>query len=195
MSDFWVFFQTGLSHVLDWNGYDHILFLIALSLPYGIRDWKRLVVQVSVFTVGHTFSLALSAFELVSAPAELIEFLIPVTIIATGAYRIARPSPRENDHLWWITLVFGIVHGLGFSNYFNAILSGTAQDKLLPLTAFAAGIELAQLVVVTLLLCVRRIAEKTFNFSMRDFNMVAAALVVGVALPILLETTLELINN
>lgn len=193
MSDFTVFFQTGLRHVLDIEGYDHILFLIVLSLPYGLRDWKRLLLQVTVFTIGHTASLMLSAFGLVSVPAEMVEFLIPVTILCTAIYRLTKPKGEKNDKLWWITLAFGIIHGLGFSNYFNAILTGDVSEKMIPLFSFALGIEFAQIVVVTVLLGCEWITTRVLGCQRRDFNLVAAAIVVGITLPIMYEKASEFI--
>ncbi|NMH27773.1 HupE/UreJ family protein [Flavobacterium silvaticum] len=195
MSDFLVFVETGLRHVLDVRGYDHILFLIALTLPYSLADWKKLLVQVSIFTLGHSVSLMLAGFGLISAPISFVEFLIPVTIIATAIYRIAKPSDAANSLTSWITLGFGFIHGLGFSNYFNAILMGSPSDKVVPLVSFALGIELAQLVIVAVLLTLEFASRKGFKCNRRDFNIVAASMVIGIALPILADTASELIKN
>lgn len=195
MSDFAVFLETGLRHVLDVQGYDHILFLIALTLPYSVQNWKQLLVQISIFTLGHTVSLMLAGFGIISVPISLVEFLIPITIIATALYRISKPSDTENFNSAWITLAFGFIHGLGFSNYFNAILAGSPSEKVVPLLSFALGIEIAQIIIVAVLLFIEFGIKKGFKCDRRDFNIVVASIVIGTTIPILINTTLELINN
>ena len=88
MSEFWIYSEIGFWHVLDIKGYDHILFLIALSAPYAFKDWRRVLILVSVFTLGHTLALMLSVFEIVTIKTSLVEFLIPITILVTGLYNI-----------------------------------------------------------------------------------------------------------
>ena len=86
MSEFMLYFKIGLNHVLDINGYDHVLFLIALTVPYAFKDWKRVLLLVTLFTVGHTLALILSVYEIVIIKAYLVEFLIPITILITASY-------------------------------------------------------------------------------------------------------------
>ena len=152
MSEFLVYFNIGLKHVLDSAAYDHILFLMALVVPYAFKDWKKVLVLVTLFTLGHTLALLLSVFEVLQIKAQLVEFLIPITILITAAYHlIMAGKPAKKERISFevvVTAFFGIIHGLGFSNYFKSILPGNATDKLLPLMEFAIGIEGAQLVVV-----------------------------------------------
>ena len=141
MSEFWLYFKIGLNHVLDIHAYDHVLFLIALMVPYAFKDWKRVLILVSLFTLGHTLALLLSVFGIVSVKSSLVEFLIPITILVTAVFHLftaGKSSKNESITLVAIvTLFFGIIHGLGFSNYFTTILPGNASDKLLPLLEFA----------------------------------------------------------
>ena len=88
MSDFWIFVEIGAKHVLNWNGYDHLLFLLALTAPYAFPDWKRLLISVSLFTLGHTISLFLGAYELFSVQPRIVEFLIPLTIFCTALFTL-----------------------------------------------------------------------------------------------------------
>jgi hypothetical protein len=168
MSEFWLYFKLGLHHVLDINGYDHVLFLIALMVPYAFKDWKRVLLLVTLFTVGHTLSLILSVFGVVYINPTLVEFLIPITILVTAVFHLftaGKSSKNESiSFVAIVTLFFGIIHGLGFSSYFKSILPGDASDKLLPLLEFALGIEAAQLIVVFIVLILSYIVQTFLDF-------------------------------
>lgn len=190
MSQFLLYFKVGLNHVLDIHAYDHVLFLIALMLPYAFKDWKRVFVLVSLFTIGHTLSLILSVFGIVSVKASLIEFLIPITILITAVFHLfTAGKSSKNESITFIaivTLFFGIIHGLGFSNYFKTILPGNATAKLLPLLEFALGIEAAQIMVVFVVLIIAYIVQTFFRFSNRDWALVMSAFIIGVVLPMII---------
>jgi hypothetical protein len=192
MSEFWIYLQIGLKHVLDINAYDHVLFLTALAVPFTFKDWKKILLFVSVFTLGHTLALILSVFGIITVKVHIIEFLIPITILITaifGLFTAGKSSKMDKSGaMFFITLFFGIIHGLGFSNYFNAILGGKASDKLIPLLEFALGIELAQLIVVLVVLILAYIAQTFFRFSKRDWTLVMSAFVIGVVLPMIIES-------
>lgn len=194
MSDLWIYFQIGLKHVLDINAYDHVLFLIALTVPYSFKDWKQVLILVTTFTVGHTLALFMSVFGLVTINSNLVEFLIPISIIATAIFHLfTAGKPKRNESFGvtgFITLFFGIIHGLGFSNFFKSILPGNASDQVAPLLQFALGIEAAQLIVVLLVLIVSYIIQTFFRFSKRDFALVMSAFVIGVVLPMIIESEL-----
>jgi hypothetical protein len=191
MSDFWIYFTIGLKHVLSVFAYDHILFLLALTVPYEFKSWKKILILVSVFTLGHTLALFLSVFNILSIKPSFVEFLIPITILIAALYNIiiaGKSSKKENSIvISIITLFFGIIHGLGFSNYFNSILSGKPTDKLLPLFEFALGIEVAQIVVVIVSLLLAFIVQNLFKFSKRDWILIISAFTVGVIIPIIIQ--------
>lgn len=192
MSEFWVYFTVGLKHVLDIHAYDHVLFLIALTVPYSFKDWKRVLILVTLFTAGHTLSLLLSVYEIVMIKESLVEFLIPITILITAFFHLftaGKSGKKESiSVVAFITLFFGIIHGLGFSNYFKTIVPGDASSKLVPLLEFALGIEAAQLIVVFLVLIVSFVVQTFFRFSKRDWTLVATAFVIGVVIPMLIES-------
>lgn len=191
MPDFWIYFKIGLQHVLDINGYDHVLFLIALTVPYAFKDWKRVLLLVTIFTIGHTFALLLSVFNIVTVKASLVEFLIPITILITAFFNLftaGKSSKQESiTFIAAITLFFGVIHGLGFSNYFKAILPGNPTDKVVPLFEFALGIEAAQILVVLAVLVLSFIVQTLFRFNKRDFTLVMSAFVIGVVVPLIIE--------
>lgn len=192
MSEFWLYLNIGLHHVLDIDGYDHVLFLIALTVPYAFKDWKRVLILVSLFTLGHTLALLLSVFEVVMIKEYVVEFLIPITILITALFHLftAGKSAKKDSITFvaFVTLFFGIIHGLGFSNYFKSILTGENVDKLIPLLEFALGIEVAQIIVVLIVLLLSYVVQTFFRFSKRDWTLVMSAFVIGVVLPMIIES-------
>ena len=195
MSDFWLYFKIGLEHVLDINGYDHVLFLIALTVPYSFKEWKNVLLLVTLFTIGHTAALMLSVYGVVTIKAEIIEFLIPITILAAALYNIfkywkaSKSFKKENmSVVAFITLFFGIIHGLGFSNYFKIILDTNTKDKLMPLLEFALGIEAAQVIVVLAVLILSFIVQGFFRFSKRDWILITSSFVAGIIVPMIINS-------
>lgn len=192
MSEFWIYFQIGLKHVLDIHAYDHVLFLIALAVPFTFKDWKQTVLLVSMFTIGHTLALLLSIFGIIAIKVNVVELLIPITILITASFNLftaGKSSKKESINLvFFITLFFGIIHGLGFSNYFKSILGGSPNSKLIPLGEFALGIEAAQIVVVFVVLVLSYIVQTVFRFSKRDWTLVMSAFIIGVVLPMILAS-------
>lgn len=156
MNNFIFYVKMGLNHVLDFSAYDHILFLIALAIIFEFTQWKKVVWLVTLFTFGHTVTLALSAYEIVQINIDLIEFLIPLTIFITSVFNIYNSfvSNNKSGNLNLLfAMFFGLIHGLGFSNYFRMMI-GKEEEKLFPLIEFALGIELAQIVIVTSILAI-----------------------------------------
>lgn len=192
MSEFWVYFQIGLHHVLDIQAYDHVLFLMALVIPFTFKDWKKIILSVTLFTLGHTTALVFSVYKILVVKASFIEFLIPIKILLTAIYNLASigKSNKKGKINWvfLITLFFGIIHGFGFSNYFNTLLGGSSNSKLVPLLEFALGIEAAQLTVVLAVLVLAYIVQTVFKYSRRDWILVGSAFIVGVVLPMIIES-------
>jgi hypothetical protein len=191
MDEFLIFVKVGLEHVLNIHAYDHLLFLITLTVPYVAKDWKRIVILISCFTLGHTISLLLSVFNIIMVKSAWVELLIPITIfIAALSNIILAGRASKNGTIKFIggvTVFFGIIHGLGFSNYFNTLLPGKSTDKLLPLLEFALGIEGAQIVVVIAVLVLAFIAQTLLKFNKRDFNLIMSSFVLGVVVPLIIE--------
>lgn len=192
MSEFMLYLKIGLNHVLDLNAYDHVLFITALVVPYHFKDWKKLLTLVSVFTFGHTLALVLAVFELLKINITLVEFLIPVTILCTAVYNLFHSGKSHRNSTItvaaFITLFFGLIHGLGFSNYFNSILAGTPSDKLLPMLQFAVGIELAQLAVVFSVLIVSFLVQYFIRNSKKNWILITSSIIIGIVIPMLIES-------
>ena len=195
MSQFWLYFRLGLDHVLDWQAYDHVLFLIVLVASYGFSTWKRVLWLVTLFTLGHTLALFLSVYEIVRVDSNYVEFLIPVTILATAIFDIATAGKKVRNTnysvLYFTTIFFGLIHGLGFSSYFKMIAAG-AESKFFPLVEFALGIEAAQLIVVLAVMIIGFLFQNVLNVSKRDWILVTASIVAGIILPILHKSYLAL---
>ena len=192
MSDFWVYFEVGMRHVLNLFFYDHVLFLIALSVPYVFKDWKKVLLLISLFTVGHTIALLLSVYGIIVVKVNLIEFLIPITILITALFHLfTAGKSAKNESLsviGFITLFYGIIHGLGYAAYFKSIIGVKSESKLLPLLEFATGIEVAQIIVVLVALIAAYCVQTLFRFSKRDWTLVMSSFVIGVVLPMIIES-------
>lgn len=182
------FLKEGLFHVLDWNAYDHILFLVALVVVYDFKNWKKVIWLITLFTIGHTLSLILATYKVVSVDTKWIEFLIPVTIIITAVVNIlyvknTTKQLKTSTNLVF-ALFFGLIHGLGFSGYFKMLI-GTSESKFIPLLEFALGVEIAQIIVVLIILILGFIFQTFFRFSKRDYVLIISSIVIGIVLPIL----------
>lgn len=186
MSDFWLYLKLGLHHVLDWQAYDHILFLIVLVAAYTFSSWKKIFILVSLFTIGHTLSLLLASYNVVSVSNTWIEFLIPTTILIAAVYNLFTSGKRRHSEsfglYYVITIFFGLIHGFGFASYFKII---NDDGAILPLLEFALGIELAQLIVVIIVLFVSFVFQRIFRFNKRDWILVVSAIVIGMVIPML----------
>lgn len=194
MSEFYLYLKMGWEHVLDLNAYDHVLFLAALMVPYLFKDFKRVLLLVSLFTLGHTIALCLSVLKVVEVKASFVEFLIPITIFITALYYLftARfsKSNRSITFVSGVTLFFGLIHGLGFSNYFKMMVADQPSNVFVPLVSFAIGIEAAQIAVVAVVLCLSFIAQSFLNFSKKEWTLILSAFILGMVTPMLLESNI-----
>ena len=166
------YLELGFRHISDLAGYDHILFLLVLCAIYQLHQWKTLLVLVTAFTVGHSITLALTSFSVISIKSEVIEFLIPMTIIATAIHNLFIRSTSEisgHTRSYWMALFFGFIHGMGFANYFRALLMDESSI-LIPLLGFNLGIELGQLLFVLLVLGVAYVVTNWLKMPQRDWN-------------------------
>lgn len=189
--NFWFNVQYGINHVLDIKAYDHVLFLIVLTVPYLFKDWKRVLLLVTMFTLGHTLSLVLAVYNIVSVKAVMVEFLIPITILIVGLFNVftsGKGAQKEKVGVLFLsTLFFGLIHGLGFAREFKMLL-GDSDSKLVLLLEFALGIELAQIIIVFVVLLLGYIMQTIFRFNKRDWIMVISAIVVGLVIPMILNS-------
>jgi len=188
MDEFEFYLNLGLRHVLDWKAYDHVLFLIVLTIYYSFKEWKNVIWVVTAFTIGHTFSLILSAYDLIYVKMDIIEFLIPLTIFATAWYNILINKKASKNILFTsiVSVGFGLIHGFGFSSYFKIMVDDT-EDKIFPLIEFAIGIEIAQLLIVMFILSLNFIVLGLLKKQKRDWVIIVSSIVIGVVIPMMIE--------
>lgn len=193
LDDFLSYMQSGMYHVLNVNAYDHILFLIVLTIPYLFKDWKRVLFLITVFVLGHSVSLALATYDVISVNNKWIEFLIPLTILIIALFNVFTAGKKAQNEkvgiLFFATLFFGLMHGLGFVNIFESSI-GNSSNKILALLEIAIGLEIGQLIVVFIILFLGFLCQTLFRFSKRDWVMVISAIVVGLVIPILIRNNI-----
>jgi hypothetical protein len=191
MSEFKLYFLLGRDHILDYAvGLDHMLFVIALGAIYQLRDWRRVLILVTAFTIGHSVTLALSTLNVIKVNIALIEFLIPVTIFITAASNLFRNddsvSTRAVQINYFFASFFGLIHGLGFSNYLKSIL-GSNRDIISQLFAFNIGLEFGQIIIVGILLINGFILIELFGVNRRDWRLMISFTVAEISLFIILK--------
>jgi hypothetical protein len=190
MSTFQMYLQLGIEHITDLKGYDHILFLITLMAVYQIKHWKKILILITAFTLGHTTSLILASFELVRFSSKWVEFLIPVTICLTALINIfqSKADSSKGHHLYkyFMALGFGLIHGMGFSNYLRSLILN--EDSIAgPLFSFNLGIEAGQLIIVGGFVFLGIIALDIFKAKARDWNLVFSGAGLGVSIILMIE--------
>ncbi len=192
MSDFWIHFSSGLKHLCTLLAYNDILFLITLTVPYELKSWKRILILVSLFIAGNTLALLLSVFNVIAIKVNIVAFIIHIIILITALYTIISSGKSgKKDGITFIAIVtslFGIIHGLGFANYFNNHLPGKPTDKLLPLFESSLGFGLSQIIMVILALLLAYVVQTLLKLSKRDWILIVSAFVAGVVIPMIIRS-------
>lgn len=189
MNSFEIYFKLGLQHILDINGFDHILFVLALCAVYIARDWAKILILVTAFTIGHSLTLALATFRIIQVRSDVIEFLIPLTIAITALATILKPKPNSGKGIqlnYIFAVFFGLIHGLGFSNYLKELL-GRESSIWQPMLAFNIGLEVGQIVIVIAYLLITSLLSLV-GVNRKDWTLIVSAFVLGVACMLMLET-------
>jgi hypothetical protein len=196
MAEFVMYFEMGWQHIVAWDGYDHILFIIALCAIYMMEDWKKVLVLVTAFTIGHSVTLALSVTNIIYIPTKIIEFLIPVTIFITAFSNIVRKQaiPEKIQLNYFFALFFGLIHGLGFSSYLKSLL-GTQTNIVAPLLAFNIGLEFGQMLIVTGILLLTGIIVNATGVKRREWNIFLSAAIFGIAIMLSIERFKDLVTK
>ncbi len=189
MNDFSMYFKIGFQHIADLRGIDHILFIVALFIRYQFTDWRKLLILVTAFTIGHSITLALSVFEVIQYSIKWIEFLIPVTIAITAFSNIFIKKfvfKSKFPLIYFLALFFGLVHGMGFSSYLKSLL-GSVESVIWPLLAFNLGLEAGQLLIVLIILLTTLIFVSLFKVNRREYLLFCSAAAFALALQMAIE--------
>ncbi|MBL7921467.1 MAG: HupE/UreJ family protein [Bacteroidia bacterium] len=194
MDEFKIWFSTGVEHILDLNGYDHILFVTLLVLTYYFNKWGKLLLLISAFTIGHSISLALSVTNKIYLPQPLTEFFIALSILITAIYHLVYYKTTEQKNANFIIFIvtfFGLIHGLGFSYLLRSML-GREESISLPLLWFNLGLEVGQLIIVAGVLLISIVCAFVFKFPYKLFKLIVVGGIGLIALKMSVERLLEL---
>ncbi len=196
-SEILTYLRLGMHHIADLRGYDHILFVAALTVAYRPGDWRRLLWLVTAFTVGHSITLALATLNVVRVNSRLVEIGIAVTIVITSLMAIAvaaRSDPgaltpvseRGQRVRYLMAGAFGLIHGLGFSTFLRSLL-GEESSIFVPLLSFNVGLELGQLSIVLAVLALGFVVEQGVRLARRDWVLVASGAIAAIGTTMVVE--------
>jgi len=189
MSDFSMFFPMGIEHITDFNGIDHILFIAALCMRYMISDWKKLLVLVTAFTIGHSITLALSTLSIINVPQQWTEFFIAITIVITALSNCLVKDFKFSSKypvIYFFALFFGLIHGLGFSTLLKSML-GKDQSIIVQLLAFNLGLEAGQLMIVAGILVISFILVNIFRVNRKSYLLFVSGGIAALAIEMALQ--------
>lgn len=191
MSEFETYLQVGFQHIANLKAYDHIVFIIALCAVYDLWQWRQILILVTAFTVGHSITLGLATTGMLVLPANIIEFLIPVTIFSTCILNVVRPLERNRRKTSWfnypLTLFFGLIHGMGFSSYLRALL-GQEESILTPLFGFNVGLEIGQLMIVVLVMVGSTVVVHGGQAQQRSWTLFISGAAAGISVILMAQT-------
>ena len=196
MDEVGMYLHLGFRHIMDWEAWDHILFVLVLTIRYQWTDWKKLLVLITAFTIGHSITLALSTLNWINFPTALVEFLIPVTIVFTAVsnYWVNSFDFRSKYPLiYFLALFFGLIHGLGFSTFLKSML-GKEESILAPLFTFNVGLELGQLLIVSIILIISFIFVSVLKVNRLRYVQIGSGIAMAFALSMVFDRIVPLLK-
>ncbi|MEM9647997.1 MAG: HupE/UreJ family protein [Bacteroidota bacterium] len=192
MHPFEFYLKLGFEHIANLAGYDHILFLVVLCAVYRIEQWRKILILVTAFTIGHSVTLVLVSLDILSIPSNIIKFLIPLTIFLTAIHNVIGPNKSETStkmkRNYAMALFFGLIHGMDFSNYFKALLMDPS-DIVIPLLGFNIGIELGQLLIVFFVVGIAFLFLHILKVKHREWNLFISGAAAGMSIISMLENS------
>jgi hypothetical protein len=188
MQDFSMYFGLGWDHIISRDALDHILFILALAVIYRFEDWRRVLILVTAFTIGHFLTLILSVTDVIRANSTWVEFLIPITIVITASYNLFKPKLQSatTTFPYTLALVFGLVHGLGYANAIRFLLV-EEQSLGWSLFAFNLGLEIGQIVVVLAALIIGELVLRYTPLQRRFWVVIVSSIVILVAMNMVID--------
>lgn len=189
MSELEAYLYLGLTHITDLNGYDHILFIVGLCVVYQLKDWKKILVLVTAFTLGHSLTLALATLNIIALNSKFVEVFIPITIILTSTYNFwtqGELNAKTQGTRYAFAAFFGLIHGLGFSNFLRSMLS-RKQSLFDPLLAFNIGLEIGQLAIVVIFFTLQYLMVNLLRLKQNHWFTAINGMVIVLAVQILFK--------
>ncbi len=189
MSEFKIYFDLGWQHIIDIEGMDHILFILALGALYTLREWRQVLILVTAFTIGHSITLALLVFDILHINKSLVEFLIPVTILITAVSNLFMKESFVNNRKiqtnYFLAIFFGLVHGMAYGSDLKSILM--SDNVTTQLLAFNIGLELGQIIIIVIFLTITFLNVNIFGIARRDWRLIISSAIAGIALLLVFE--------
>ncbi len=207
---FYTYLELGFDHISDIKAYDHILFIIALCAIYTLKEWRHVLILVTAFTIGHSITLGLASLDVVRFPSDIVEFLIPVTIFLTALFNLRHKDSFQAKALepsvvdftrnqaaiskkirinYLLALFFGLIHGMGFSNFLrSSLMPGKESNLVSQLFAFNVGIELGQIMIVLFILLLSFVALNVMKVNRRDWTLLISGAAMGISVILMIET-------
>ncbi len=193
-SQFKVYFDLGFEHIMALDAQDHIIFVVALMAVYQLKDWRRILILITAFTIGHSLTLAISGFGYIAPNSKIVETLIAFTIFVTALVNLGQKLPRVSNVVsaqerlirYGFAFAFGLIHGLGFARQFKAI-SGGMQELLMLLVSFNIGLEVGQIVIVLLILLISFLFTRLLQKKEHDWNVLLSGAALGISLFLILH--------
>lgn len=188
MQDFLFYLKLGWEHIISLDALDHQLFVLALIAVYSYSEWKKILVLVTAFTIGHSVTLALSILDIVRVPSNWVEFLIPLTIVLTALGNILMKNKKQSQSKlnYYLALFFGLIHGMGFANTARVMIA-KSQSIALPLLGFNVGLEIGQIAIVFGILILLFILLNLFKVNKKDWILFVSSGVFALSLKMTLE--------
>jgi len=183
---FSTYLQLGFEHIIDIQGLDHVLFILSLCLSANAKSLKDLLILITAFTIGHSITLAASALDIITVPTSIVENAIPITIIVSCLINIYQEIKNSSSRAsYFLVLIFGFIHGMGFSNFFRSIL-GKEESIIGPLFAFNVGVEVAQASIVSVVFIILLGLSKLFK-SLKWINIIGSLMIVAMTVQLILS--------
>jgi hypothetical protein len=176
----------GVLHITDLEGYDHMLYLFAMSAPFLWKDYKKIILLATAFTVGHSLTLLASAAGWFAFSSTVIEMLISVSIALTALLNFIWNKPQVS---WWnstITVGFGLIHGMGFSSYFKMMFD-QSESWILKLLFFNIGIEVGQLLIIGVIVLLGFLATSVVKVPSSTWSRIVAGIAFVVSCYLIID--------
>jgi hypothetical protein len=195
MNDFSLWFITGMQHILDLAGYDHILFVSVLVISQPIENWSKILALITAFTLGHSVSLALSVIGIFRVSQNWIEFFIAFSILFSAVFTMFSLNQKKTQNNWLLfatVCFFGLIHGMGFSYLLRSML-GASESFVLPLLYFNLGLELGQLIIVLFVYLFSLLLTRLFKISHKIYKLIFVCLIGLISLQMCISRLLLLV--